>query len=283
MLKSLLVDLTPLRESRQFRLLFIGQVISLFGRQITIVASSIQIFDLTGESLAVGLLGLSQFPMTVAGSFLGGTLADAYDRRTILVWSQVFMAATTVGLALNAMADSPAVWIIYAMTMINAFGSAVDSPARNAAMPKIVPVPILPAAFALHVVMWEVAAAVGPAVGGVIVAQVSLEAAYWADAITFGIALVTLFMMAPLMPAEGAARPGLRAVGEGLAYLKTAKPLQGIFLIDLSAMVLASPRALFPEWGRRSSAETRPPSACCSRHLRPAPSWPACSRVHSPD
>lgn len=222
---------------------------SLVGRQLTIVASSIQIFDITGETLAVGLLGLAQFPAVFFGSFLGGTLADAFDRRRILIVSQVFMALTTVGLAINASTNTPAAGVVFALMMLNAFFSSIDSPARSASVPKIVPVAILPAAFALQVVMWEVAATIGPALGGVIIARADVAVAYWADTVTFAAALVTLFLMKPLFPAGGGTRPGIRSIGEGLTYLRDSKPLQGIFVIDIAAMVLASPRALFPEWG----------------------------------
>ncbi len=116
------VDISPIREFREYRLLFFGQVVSLVGRQLTIVASSIQVFELTGQTFAVGLLGLAQFPALVVGSFLGGTLADAFDRRRILMATQLFMAATTVGLAINAMAAAPQVWLVYALTMANACG-----------------------------------------------------------------------------------------------------------------------------------------------------------------
>ncbi len=245
----MLVDITPLRESREYRLLFFGQVISQLGRHLTIVASSIQIFDLTGQSFAVGLLGLAQFPALFVGSFLGGTLADAFDRRKILIISQIFMAATTTGLALNAAVAGPAIWLVYALTMANAFGSAIDSPARSASVPKIVSIARLPAAFALQVLMFQTAAAVGPALGGLAIARSGLAAAYWADTITFGAALLSLLLMQPLLPAGGGTRPGFKSIREGLAFLRSSKPLQGIFIIDITAMVFGMPRALFPEWG----------------------------------
>ncbi len=224
-------------------------MISLVGRQLTIVASSIQVFDLTGQTFAVGMLGLAQFPALLVGSFLGGTLADAFDRRRILMLAQVFMAATTAGLALNAMAAAPQVWLVYALTMANAFGSAVDSPARSASVPKIVSLPRLPAAFALQVLMFQTAAAVGPALGGLVIARASLAAAYWGDTITFAAALVSLVLMNPLRPAGGGTKPGFRSIGEGLRFLRGSQPLQGIFIIDIAAMVFGMPRALFPEWG----------------------------------
>lgn len=213
------------------------------------MATSIQIFALTGETFAVGMLGLSQFPALFVGSFIGGTLADAYDRRRILIVAQILMAATTVGLALNAMRESPAVWLVFVLVMANAVMSAIDSPARSSSVPRIVSVLRLPAAFALQVLMYQLAAAVGPALGGVVIARAGLAAAYWIDTITFGAALATLLVMGPLLPAGGGTRPGLRSIGEGLRFLRTSKPLQGIFIIDITAMVFGMPRALFPEWG----------------------------------
>jgi ENTS family enterobactin (siderophore) exporter len=247
--RSLLLDITPLRQSREYRLLFTGQVISLIGRQLTIVATSIQVFALTDSTFAVGLLGFSQFPPTVLGSFLGGTLADAYDRRKILIISQVFLALTSTGLALNAMAERPAVWVIFALVMVNAFGSAVDSPARSASVPRLVATDILPAAFALNVLMWQSSAAVGPSIAGFVIARFDVAVAYWADTVTFAAALVTLALMKPLLPAGGGTRPGFRSIGEGIRFLRGSKPLQGIFIIDITAMVFGMPRALFPEWG----------------------------------
>ncbi len=231
-------------------------MVSLFGRQLTIVAVSIQVFDLTGSTLAVGLLGLSQFPALVVGSFLGGTLADAMDRRRLLMATQVFMAATTAGLAANAMVAAPRAWLIFALTAVNAFGSAIDSPARTASVPNLVSTERLPAAYALQVLMFQSALAVGPALGGLIISQVGIAAAYWLDTATFGVALATLWLMAPLRPEGGGTRPGFRSIGEGLRFLRRSQALQGTFLIDVNAMVFGMPRALFPAWGLQTLGGT---------------------------
>jgi MFS family permease len=249
MLRSLLVDISPLQQHREYRLLFSGQVISLLGRHLTIVASSIQVFELTGETFAVGLLGVAQFPPLLIGAVLGGTMADAFDRRRILIISQILMALTTVGLAINAMSDSPAVWIVFALVMVNALVSAIDSPARSASIPNLVRAALLPAAFAIQVLTWQIAGAAGPALGGVIIARSGVAAAYWGDAITFAAALITLAFMAPLPPAGGGTRPGFRSIAEGARFIRGSRALQGIFLLDSTAMVVGMPRALFPEWG----------------------------------
>ncbi|MGQ0617125.1 MAG: MFS transporter [Acidimicrobiia bacterium] len=250
-LQAILVDISPLRESREFRLLYIGQVVSFFGRQLTVVATSLQIFLLTGSSLQVGLLSLAQLPPLVVCSLYGGALADAQDRRRLLVFANVGLALTSVGLALNAMTPSPAVWPLYACTMVSAGLSGVDYPTRSASVPTLVRRDQIPAAAALNQVMYQLGAIVGPAAAGVLIGQVGLAAAYWADVVTFAVALATLAMMAPLVP-EGAGGPaGLSAIREGLSYLRGQKAVQGTFVIDVDAMVFGMPRALFPELGTR--------------------------------
>src|ERR1700704_3017415 len=118
--RKVFLDVSPVTESREYRLLFIGQLVSFFGRQLTIVASSFQIFVLTGSSLQVGLLSLAQLGPLIACSFLGGTLADAVDRRKVLLVANVLMLGTSVGLALNAAVASPKVWPIYVCTALSA-------------------------------------------------------------------------------------------------------------------------------------------------------------------
>jgi len=249
MLRSVFVDISPLRDSRQFRLLFFGQVASRLGQQVTAVAAPIQVFAITGSTLAVGFLGLVQFPALLFGAFLGGALSDAFDRRRILLVGHVLLAATSAALAANAMVDNPSVPIVYALTTLNAFFSALDSPARSATVPRLVATGQLPAAFALQVLMFTTAGAAGPAVAGIVIAQSSLAAAYWLDAATFAVSIVALLLMAPLPPQEGGTRPGFRSVVEGIRFMRTRPELQGVFIIDLTAMIFGMPRALFPEMG----------------------------------
>lgn len=248
-IRSLFVDITPLRESRQYRLLYSGQVVSLIGRQFTVVAAPIQVFALTGSTLAVGLLGLAQFPALLFGAFFGGMLSDAWDRRRLLLGAQLLMAVTTAGLALNAAAPEPSIVAVFVLTSANAFLSAIDSPARSASVPRLVAIDRLPAAYALQVLMFQTAAAVGPAIAGIVVATVGLTAAFWVDTATYVIAFVTIAFMRPLPPEGGGTRPGWDSFVEGFRFIKNAPALLGVFLIDINAMVFGMPRALFPEFG----------------------------------
>lgn len=197
----------------------------------------------------VGLLGLAQFPALFFGSFVGGALADARDRRNVFLWAQVFLALTTTGLAINAGMANPSIAAIFLFTAGNAFLAGIDSPARSAAIPRIVSPEVLPAALALQVLMFQTANAVGPAIAGIIISQWSLAAAYWIDTVTFGAAIIAVLMMAPLPPPPGAKRAGFKSITEGFRFLGSKQELKGVFLIDINAMVFGMPRALFPELG----------------------------------
>jgi MFS family permease len=244
-----LLDVAPLRESKQYRLLYCGQLVSVFGRQLTIVASSLQVFLLTGSSLQVGLLSLAQLGPLVLCSLVGGSLADALDRRKLLLITTVALAATSVGLALNAHSSHPALWVIYLCTAANAGLSGIDSPTRSAAIPSLVRREQLAAAAALNQTQFQVSQIAGPAAAGLVIARLDIAAAYWVDVSTFAVAFVALLLMRPMVPEGGGTKAGLRSVAEGLRYLRGQRAVQGTFVVDINAMVFGMPRALFPELG----------------------------------
>jgi predicted MFS family arabinose efflux permease len=226
-------------------------VVSFFGRQLTVVASALQIFLLTGSSLQVGLLSLAQLGPLVVCSLYGGALADAYDRRRLLLGANVLLALTSVGLAINAGSSSAAVWPLYLCTAASAGLSGVDSPTRSAAVPTLVRRDQIPAANALNQVMYQLGQIAGPAAAGLLIARIDLAAAYWVDVATFVVALATLAVMEPMAPEGGGTRAGLGSIKEGLRYLKGERAVQGCFVIDINAMVFGMPRALFPQMGTR--------------------------------
>jgi len=245
----LLVDLTPLRVSRDYRLLFIGSGVSYLGRQLTVVAIPFQIFTITGSSLAVGMVGLVTLLPLVTLSLAGGAIADAVDRRKLLIITQVLSAATSAGLALNAMSSSPRLWPIYVLAALSAGLAGVDLPARSATIPRLVGHELYPSAAALGQIQFQIGQVAGPALAGVIISQVNLAAAYWIDVVSFGAAVVALVFIAPQPPEGGGTRASLASVREGLRYVKGRRLLVGTFLIDIDAMVFGMPRALFPALG----------------------------------
>lgn len=244
-----LVDTKPLRDFREFRLLFVGHGVTMVGQQMTVVAAPIQVYQLTQSTLAVGLLGLAQFPALLVGSFAGGALADAMDRRRLLLVTQFVLAATTAGLTVNALAPRPSVLAVFLLTAGNAMVSGVDQPTRAATTPRLVPGERLPSAIALNVLLNQVGNAVGPAVGGIVIAQAGVALAFGLNTASFIAAAVVLWLMKPLPPAGDAVRAGWRAAKEGFAFIRRRGELQGTYLIDIGAMVLGMPRALFPELG----------------------------------
>lgn len=249
MASRFVVDVTPLRESRQFRRLYYGQSLSYIGRELTVVAVPYQVYLLTGSSLAVGALGLAQLIPLLAVSLVGGAVVDAVDRRMVLVVSEVMLALTAVGLAVNASAEQPAVWPLYVLTGVNAGLSAFGNPARTSALPTVLPRRLLASGFALNQTMSEVASAVGPAVAGFLIAQFSLTLTYALDAVAFLVGALVLIGVGPLRPEGGGRAVSLSSITEGFRYLKGQRLIQACFLIDINAMVFGMPRALFPALG----------------------------------
>ncbi|MEO7836157.1 MAG: MFS transporter [Acidimicrobiales bacterium] len=245
----LLIDTSPLRDSRDFRVLFAGQIVSFFGTQLTVVAVPFQVYQLTRSSLQVGLVSLAQLVPLIVGSLIGGALADSIDRRRLLLWMQVVLGVTTAGLALNAALDRPALWPLYVLPAVAAGFSGVDKPARNAAIPGLLPRRLLPAAYALWQVQYQVGFLLGPAVAGVLLAGFGVGAVFWIDVATYVVAFFAVTRMRPLPPEGGGTPASAASVIEGLRFLRRRPVLVGTFAIDLDAMVFGMPRALFPALG----------------------------------
>lgn len=246
---SLLADITPLKESPQYRLFYFGDTLSNIGRQLTLLAAPLQVYSLTDSTLLVGLLGLSQFPMLLVGSTVGGMLSDAFDRRRVLILAQITLALISVGLALNASSPDQRVWLVFVLTSLQAFFFSIDAPARMAAVPRLVKAKQIPAAYALQILQSQTSKAIGPLLGGVLIATWSLPLAYWIDAASFTIAIIAIYVMAPIPATGGGTRPGIKSMVEGFKFLRSRKAIQGAFLIDINATVFGVPRALFPEMG----------------------------------
>jgi MFS family permease len=198
--------------------------------------------------LQVGLLSATQVVPIILCSFVGGALADAMDRRRLLIAANVLMATTSIGLAVNAMTGS-LLWVLYLCMALSAGLSAIDSPTRSAAIPMLVRRDQIPAAAALNQTGYQVGQIVGPAVAGIVIGWIAVSAAYWLDVTTFVIAFALLLMMRPLPPEGGGTPANWQSVREGLGYIKQQKAVQGAFLIDINAMVFGMPRALFPQLG----------------------------------
>ncbi len=246
---DLVIDTSPLRASRQFRLLMIGQVFSLIGNNFIAVAVPFQVYLLTHSSLLVGIVGLVQAVPLLAGMLAGGALADAMDRRRVLVVTRLALAVVGVGLALNAGADRRGLWLVFALIAANAAFTGLGGPARSAPIAAMVGPGLLPAASALNATSHQVGAVAGPALAGLLIARAGVAAAYWVDVASLALQLLTLAMMRPIPPGQGGRPAGLASVIEGLRYVRRQPLLCGLLLVDLNAMVFGMPRALFPALG----------------------------------
>jgi Transmembrane secretion effector len=241
------IDLSPLRISRDFRRLFFGLAVSELGYQFTLVATFIQVFELTGSPAAVGLIGLVGLVALVVGTLVGGAFVDVIDRRTLLILAQVgFMTASGI-LLVGAVHGDPPLWVVYAAVALIAGLSAIDSPTRSAITPRLVGRELLPSALTLNQVAWNATALIGPALAGVVIAELGLAWAYGIDLVTYVAMLAAAIAIAPVPPERVEGSPtGWRAVREGFAFLRGRAVLKASFGIDVIAMVFGMPRALFP-------------------------------------
>jgi MFS family permease len=232
--------------SRDFRQLFIGQLISGLGDQITVVAVGYEVFKLTHSSLQVGLVSIAQLVPLLAVSILGGPLVDLIDRRRLLVWCFVAAGLASAAITFDVIQRHPALWPLYVFTACEAGFSALTKPAQNAAIPGMVPPEKLTAAFGVRQIMFQVGNVVGPGLAGIVIAGLNVGVAFAFDTSSFFIAALASASIAPQPPVHAERPNGRHALREGLRYVLSARILQGIFLADLAAMVFGLPRALFP-------------------------------------
>jgi MFS family permease len=244
--RALALDLTPLVESRDFRLLFAGQAVSFFGSMMTFVAVPWQVYRLTGSSFAVGMLGAAEFAPVFVMAFVGGALADAFDRRRMVRITEASIAALTAVLIINSLLARPRAWVIFSATALFAALNALQRPSLDALVPRLVRAEHLAAAIALRSLSATVGMIAGPALGGLLVATLGPAATYSVDLSTFAASLAALWLMRAAPPPPGADRPSLRSILEGLRYARSRPELLGTYLIDINAMFFGMPMALFP-------------------------------------
>lgn len=243
----LLVDVSPLRHNRDFRLLYSGQVVSLLGSNLTVVAVPFQVYSQTHSNLWVGLASLIQLPFLITGALWGGAMGDRADKRVLMLLSSVVLGLTSAGLALNAGFHDHHLIFLLLLAALSAGFAGFSSPLRTAAIPKLVKPEELVASYSLNQVAVNSAAVIGPALAGVFIASIGLFSCYAVDAITFALlTLLTSFMSAMPATGEHTGTRMLRAIGDGFRYVRSHAVVQAVYLVDLNAMVFGLPRALFP-------------------------------------
>ncbi|MGH8825434.1 MAG: MFS transporter [Jiangellaceae bacterium] len=246
---AVVADVRPLRESAHFRRLWVGITVGQLGQQMTNVAVAYQVWSLTRSSFAVGLVGaVAVGPMIVFGLY-GGTLVDTFDRRRVAIIASTGLWLLSIVLVVQAALDLRQVWLLYAVVAGQAAFFAVNNPARQAIVPRLIRPELLPSANALSTLSFSLGFTVGPLAGGFLLAvsHGDFTLPYAVDAVTYVAALYALWRLPPVPPQGAPRTAGFRSMLEGFRFVRSRTNVLMTFLVDLCAMVLAQPRALFPE------------------------------------
>ena len=243
---QIVIDVAPLRESRDFRWLFTGRTASMVGNALATAAANWQVYGLTHSSLAVSLVSVSDSAGMLIGLLAGGVLADRHDRRKLLAVVRIPQALLAVLLMINSLLGHPALWPIYVITLLIGLTAGLSSPASTAAGPALVGPGRLAAAAALNSMSGQLASLGGPALAGALIAGPGLAVCYAIDAVGFAVFGIAVHFIRPLPPAPGGPRPGLQALAEGFRFVRHNGVIGGMLLIDTNAMIFGMPAALFP-------------------------------------
>lgn len=247
LMRDVLIDLRPLRESTHFRRLWLGGVLSGMGSQMTTFAVGYQVYLITDSSLAVGGVGLwTALPSLLFGLF-GGSVADAVDRRRVVLFASSGLSLVSIGFTVQAFAGLRSLWLLYALVALQSLLSALNAPARRTFVPRLLPPHRLAAGAALTMLAMHTSVILGPALAGVIAGAWGLRVCYLIDALSFGASLYATLRLPPMPPEGGGTRPGIAAIVEALQFVARRKVLLGAFLSDLLATVLGMPIAVFPQ------------------------------------
>ncbi len=240
------IDITPLKISRDYRLLFFGQLVSFFGSMMTFVVVPWQMYQLTQSSAMVGYIYLAEFVPMVCLAFVGGALADALDKRKMLRLTEIGQTLVTLILLINSLLPNPQIWILFVAVAIHAGFAAIQRPAFESFIQKIIPNDLMTSVMALNSVRYSFGAIVSPAIAGIIATQFSASVAYTIDLFTFIASLIAVFLIKAVPSPAGADRPSWQSIKKGWKYALTRQELHGTYSIDIAAMFFAMPQALYP-------------------------------------
>jgi MFS family permease len=245
-LAAVLPDLAPWRSSRDFRLLWVQGLVTYLGSVMALIALPLQIKDLTGSPLAVGAMGAVELVPLVVFGLYGGALADAVDRRRVIVLTEAGLGLLALILLVNALLPSPMLWPLYVVAAGVAALAGLQRPAVDSLLARIVPHDQLAAAAALNALRWQAGAIAGPALAGLVVAYTGNGPAYATTVVCFAASVLMCRRLSPVPPRDKATRPSLRGIVEGARYAWSRPVLLGTYAIDLAAMLFAFPNTVFP-------------------------------------
>jgi MFS family permease len=242
----MLIDITPLKISRDYRMLFFGQLISFFGSMMSFIILPWQMFKLTNSNEMVGYIYLAEFVPMVSLAFIGGALADALDKRKMLRLTELGQTLVTVILLVNSFAPNPHIWVLYLAAALHAGLAALQRPAFESLIQKIIPDELMSAVSALNSLRYNFGAIIAPSIAGIIISQFSVSSVYIIDLTTFIASVFAVFAISAVPSPENAERPSLKSIIAGCRYALSRQELLGTYLIDICAMFFAFPQALYP-------------------------------------
>ncbi|MER6776067.1 MULTISPECIES: MFS transporter [unclassified Streptomyces] len=245
-MSSLLPDLSPWRSSRDFRLLFFQGAVTFFTSFMAMIALPLQIKHLTDSPLAVGAMGAVELVPLVVFGLYGGALADAIDRRRMIMLSEAGLGVLALVLLVNSLLPNPLLWPLYVVAAGVSALAGLQRPALDSMMARIVPHEQMTAAAALNALRYQIGAIAGPALAGLVVACAGYPAAYGITLAGFVLSVILCTRLAPAPPSPDAERPSLRGIAEGARYAWGRPVLLGTYAVDLAAMFFAFPNTIFP-------------------------------------
>jgi MFS family permease len=245
LLSRFALDLTPVRRYPAFRRLWFGQGISFIGTEIAEVALAYQMYQLTHSKLAVGLISLTHLVPLLTLTVIGGAIADAVDRRKLMLVQQVGMIVGSLGLAANAATDHPRVWALYLFQLVISSAFSIGAGAQRSMTPQLVDETNFLSASALNSVTSQLGAVLGPALAGVLLKFVELKWIYLGDSLSYAAAIGAVSLLPRLVAREDADRPSLASIAAGFRYVRSQPVILGFFLVDTNAMIFGMPSALF--------------------------------------
>ncbi|MGV9255764.1 MFS transporter [Streptomyces sp. NPDC003697] len=241
-----LPDLAPWRSSRDFRLMWSSGLITNFGSALTLVAVPVQLKELTGSPLAVGAVGAVELIPLILFGLYGGALADALDRRKLIVYTEATLGLLVVALLVNALLSHPMVWPLYVLAALSSALGGLQRPALDAMIPRVVPHDQLIAASALNALRWQIGSIAGPSLAGLLITLAGLQWAYVIDVATFAVSVALSLRLRPSPAPRGAGKPSLRSIADGARYAWRRKELLGTYAVDVAQTGLGFPIAVFP-------------------------------------
>jgi MFS family permease len=241
------IDLSPLRKYKDFRLLYFGQLVSMLGTNISYVAGPYLIYELTHSTAQVGLMGVVSLVPLVLFGFWGGAVADVWNRKKIIIVCEIFLTLLCAGFAWALTRGQVSVFLVFAITAVTSCFGGFHRPALESLTPRLVPKEDLPRISTLTGFRGTFAHILGPAIGGLLIAHGGVALALWADALSYLISILCLLgIRNPLREQQPGHRPGLQAIREGFAYALQRPVLLGTYLVDMIAMTFCFPSAMFP-------------------------------------